>query len=123
MSDGGLRWQWRGLRILLALFRVLVPKSVRELTSIPRAHREDDLANVDTGDKAIRLAKSSTHSSLQSIGTSARQHLVDADDMVWVGADTEVETFLASNLDEVLVGADAGGFESLGAQLFVLIGD
>jgi hypothetical protein len=40
-----------------------------------------------------------------------------------VGADTEVETFLAGHLDEVLVGANAGGLESLGAQLLILVGD
>lgn len=40
-----------------------------------------------------------------------------------VGTDAEVEAFLTGVLDEVLVGADTGGFESLGAQLFVLIGN
>jgi hypothetical protein len=43
--------------------------------------------------------------------------------VIWVSANTEMETFLASNLDEVLVGADTGSFESLGAQLFILVGD
>lgn len=43
--------------------------------------------------------------------------------MVRVGADTQVETFLAGHLDEVLVGADAGGLESLGAYLLILVGN
>jgi hypothetical protein len=43
--------------------------------------------------------------------------------VVRVGADTEMETFLSGLLDEVLVGADTGGLESLRAQLFVFIGD
>jgi hypothetical protein len=60
---------------------------------------------------------------LQSIGTSARQHLVDTDDVVRVGSDTKVETFLSGELDQVLVGANTGGLESLRAQLFVLVGD
>ena len=34
-----------------------------------------------------------------------------------------MEAFLAGNLDEVLVGADAGGLEGLGAQLLILVGD
>jgi len=34
-----------------------------------------------------------------------------------------MEAFLAGNLDEILVGADTGGFESLRAQLFILVGD
>jgi hypothetical protein len=40
-----------------------------------------------------------------------------------VGTDTEVEAFLAGHLDEVLVGANAGGLEGLGAQLLILVGD
>lgn len=83
----------------------------------------DDLADVDTGDSAVGLAPGTTHTSLQSIGTSARQHLVDTDDMVRVGADTEMETFLSGVLDHVLVGANTGSFESLGAQLLILVGD
>jgi hypothetical protein len=43
--------------------------------------------------------------------------------MVGVDADTEMETFLSCNLDEVLVGANTGGLESLGGQLLVLVGD
>lgn len=34
-----------------------------------------------------------------------------------------METFLSGHLDEVLVGADTGGFESLGAQLLILVRD
>jgi len=95
---------------------------------ITGADREDDLANVDAGDETIGLSKGTTHSGLQSIGTGTGQHLVDTDDVVWVGADTHVESFLSGNLDEVpvpivlvcdfgnlrnlnvLVGANAGGF-------------
>jgi len=90
---------------------------------VPGSDRHEDLADVYTSDKAVGLAESTTHTRLQSIGTSARQHLVDTDDMVGVDADTEMETFLSGNLDEVLVGANAGGLESLGGQLLVLVGD
>lgn len=65
--------------------------------------RHENLANVDTGDTAVRLAPSTSHSGLKSIGSSARQHFVDSDDMVRVGANTEMETFLSGNLDEVPV--------------------
>jgi len=34
-----------------------------------------------------------------------------------------VETFLSGDLDQVLVGANAGGFESLGAQLLIFVRD
>jgi len=87
------------------------------------AERQDDLANVDAGDGAVRLAPGATHTGLQTICTGARQHLVDADDVVRVAADTEMETVFSGCLDHVLVGADTGGFEGFGAQLLVLVGD
>jgi len=91
--------------------------------SIPSSDTEQNLANVHAGNKTVGLAKGATHSGLEPIGTSARQHLVDADDVVRVDSDAEMETFLAGNLDEVLVGADTGGFESFGGQLLILVGD
>ena len=38
---------------------------------VPRANRENDLANVHARDGAVRLAKCTTHPRLQPIGTSA----------------------------------------------------
>jgi hypothetical protein len=90
---------------------------------VTSADAHDDLADVDTGNSTVGLAPGTTHTSLQSIGTGARQHLVDADDVERMGADAEVETLLAGVLDEVLVGADTGGLEGLGAQLLILVGD
>ena len=81
------------------------------------------MTDVDTGDSAVGLTPGTTHTSLKSIGTSARQHLVDTDDVVGVSTDTEMETFLAGKLDEVLVGADTGSLEGLGAQLLQLVGN
>jgi hypothetical protein len=106
----------------------LVLRSSKSLESvgtigIPRSQGQDDLANVHTGNQTVGLAESTTHAGLQSIGTSARQHLVDTDDVVRVGADTEMETFLSGCLDHVLVGADTGGLESLRRELLVLVGD
>jgi hypothetical protein len=43
--------------------------------------------------------------------------------MVWMCADTEMERFLTRGLHHVLVGADTGGFEGLGGELFILVGD
>lgn len=96
---------------------------IQRLTRVTSADAHDDLTNVDTGNSAVGLAPGTTHTGLQSIGTSARQHLVDTDDVEGVGADTQVETFLAAVLDEVLVGADTGGLEGLRAQLLILVGD
>ena len=140
-------------------------RGTSKLTRITSSDTQDDLTNIDTGNSSVGLTPSTTHSSLQSIGTGARQHLVDTDDMVRVGADTEMETFLSGDLDQVpveivrpihfmtilaaarhricdlksrpcadptktiicgwysLVGANTSGFQSFGAQLFVLVGD
>lgn len=101
------------------------PQSLKSggAVGIPSPDGHEDLANVHTSDKTVGLAESTTHTSLKPISSSARQHLVDTDDMVGVDADTEMETFLSGNLDEVLVGANTGGLESLGGQLLVLVGD
>jgi len=93
------------------------------LVGVTSADAHDDLTNVDTGNGAVGLTPGTTHTSLQSIGTGARQHLVDTDDVEGVDADAEMESFLSGNLDEVLVGANTGSLESLGAQLLVLVGD
>ncbi len=61
------------------------------------------MTDVHASDEAVWLAKSTTHARLQSIGTSARQHLVDADDMVWMSADSEMETFFSGDFDEIPV--------------------
>ena len=68
---------------------------------ISGADREENLADVDTGDCAVWLAPGTSHTGLQSISTSAGQHLVDAHDVVWVGSDSEMETFLSGDLDKV----------------------
>lgn len=73
----------------------------RCLTGVASTARKNDLADVDTGDKAVGLAEGTTHTSLKSIGTGARQHLVDTDDVVGVGADAEVEGFLSGGLHHV----------------------
>ena len=52
---------------------------------------EDDLANVDTGDSAIGLTPSTTHTGLESICTSTGQHLVDSDNVEGVSPDTKME--------------------------------
>lgn len=98
-----------------------MPKQSKVLTRITRAHAQDDLANVDTGDGAVGLAPRPTHPGLQTIGAGTGQHLVDADNVEGVGAHAHVEAFLAGQLDEVLVGADARSLEGLGAQLLILV--
>ena len=68
---------------------------------VARADAEEDLADVDAGDGAVGLAPGAAHAGLQPIGAGAGQHLVDADDVVRVGADAHVESFFAGGFDEV----------------------
>ena len=68
---------------------------------VTSADGQEDLADVHTGDESVGLTEGTTHTGLETIGTSARQHLVDTDDVVGVGTNTEVETFLTRDLDEV----------------------
>ena len=75
-----------------------------ERTVVTSPHGEQDLANIHASNSSVGLAPRTTHSSLQSIGTGTRQHLVDADNVVRVGADTEMETFFAGDFDEIPVG-------------------
>ena len=50
------------------------------------AERQDDLADVDASNESVGLSESTTHTSLKPISSSARQHLVDSDDVEGVGA-------------------------------------
>jgi hypothetical protein len=84
-------------------------------------HGQNDLTNVDTGDSSVRLTPSTTHTSLKSIGSSTRQHLVDTNNVEGVSTDSHVETILSSNFDKILVGANTGSFEGLRRKLFVLV--
>lgn len=84
---------------------------------------QDDLADVDTGDSAVGLTPSTTHTGLETIGSSAGQHLVDADNVEGVDTDTQMERILSGGLHHVLVGANTGGLESLGRELLILVGN
>ena len=48
------------------------------------------------------------------IGTSARQHLVDTEDVEGVDTDPHVEGILSRGLGDILVGANTSGFEGFG---------
>lgn len=86
-----------------------------------RADRQDDLTDVDTSNKTVRLTVGTTHTSLETVRTSARKHLVDTDDVVRVATNTEVERVLTRHLHHVLVGADTRSLKSFRRDLLVLI--
>jgi len=87
------------------------------------SHAQNRLSNVDASDQPLRLAKGASHSGLEPISSGARQHFVDADDVEGVDADAHVERVLAHKLYHILVGADTSGFQGLGGELFILVGD
>lgn len=59
----------------------------------------------------------------EPIGSSARQHLVDANNVVGVYSNSYVEGVLSDSLHKVLVGANASSLKSLAGKLLVLVGD
>ena len=72
-----------------------------QLTSIASSHTQQNLTDVNASDGAVGLAPRSPHAGLKPIRSGARQHLIDADDVERMSADTEMEAFLASGLDEI----------------------
>lgn len=93
------------------------------LVAVTGAHREEDLANVDTGNGVVGLAVSTTHTGLEPIGTSARKHLVDTDNVERMNTHAKVERVLTRGLGDVLVGTDTGSLESLRSDLLVFVTD
>ena len=60
----------------------------------------NDLADFNASQQAVGLAESATHTSLQTICAGARQHFVDAENVVGVDADAQVKVILAGHLRE-----------------------
>jgi len=84
------------------------------------ADGHDDLSDVHTSGGTRRLTEGTTHTGLETIGTSARKHFVDAQDLEGVHADAHVEGVLATDFDHPLVRGDTSGFEGLGRELLAL---
>ena len=80
-----------------------------------------DLANVDPGHCALGLSKGTAHTCLESISSSARQHLVDADDMEGVEPHSDVKTIFATAFHHVLVGINTGSLQGFRGELLILI--
>lgn len=87
------------------------------------AHREDDLTNSNAGSHFHGFAVRPTHTGRKSIGTGAGKHLILSDNVERVSSATNVVTFFAGGLCQVLVASDASGFECASGQLFLLIGN
>jgi len=69
---------------------------------------DKDLVDVDAGGLDVGLAEGLAHTLLESIGTSAGEHLVDADSVPGVGSDAHVEGVLTGLGGHVLVSSNTG---------------
>ena len=86
------------------------------------ADRHDDLTDGDTGSHFHRLSVRSTHTGGQTIGTSARKHLVLTDDVERMGTGSDVVTLLSGGLGQVFVASNTGGLKGAGSKLLLLVG-
>merc|ERR1719221_2068603 len=84
---------------------------------VPAADRDQDLTNVHAGSLTVGTTERTTHTGLQTIRTSATQHLVDAEHVEGMGADADVVVVLTAVGDHVLVHRNTGGLQSLGGDL------
>jgi len=78
-----------------------------------------NLTNLDTSTGSLWLTESTSHTSLKSISTSARQHLVDTQDVERMSSDSQMESVLTSIVDHVLVACNTSSFKSFGGNLFL----
>ena len=83
--------------------------------------RHQNLTDIDSSGNHGRLTEGTSHTSLKSISTCARKHLVDSDNVVGVSSHSEMEEVLTGDLDHVLVASDTSGLHSLRGDLFVFI--
>jgi len=74
-------------------------------------HRDNGVANVDTGGHLHGLTIRTTHARGETIGSGAGKHLVLTNNVERVGSGTDVETLLATGLDQVLVARNAGSLK------------
>jgi hypothetical protein len=82
-----------------------------------------NLINADASGLDVGLTESTSHTLLESIGTSAGQHLVDTDSVPGVDTDTHVEGVLGGLCNHVLVGSNTGGLKRFRTDHFLLLGD
>jgi hypothetical protein len=93
------------------------------LVAVLAPHREQDLADADSGGNADGLPVRVAHPAGQPVGAGAAQHLVGAEDVEGVGPHPDVVGVLPNVLGQVLVDGDAAGLQRLRADLLLLVAD
>jgi hypothetical protein len=71
----------------------------------------EDCSNVDSGSFSNRLSEGTSHTLLESIGSSAGKHFIDSKYVPRVNSDSHVEGILTSLVLHVLVSSNTGSFE------------
>merc|ERR1719447_1181778 len=83
--------------------------------------RHQGLTDVDASNRSLGFTVSSSHSCLEPISSSTRQHFVDAYDVEGMDSHADVEGVFTSDLGHVFVGADTGCFQGFCRQLLIFI--
>ena len=81
------------------------------------------MSNGDSCGFAQSFTESTSHTLLESICTSTREHLVDSNNMPWVDSDSHVEVFSTGVGGHVLVASNSSGLESLRGDLLLFVTD
>lgn len=91
--------------------------------AVASAHRNQRLANVNTGGTAVGLTPGTAHTLLETISSSARKHFVNTQNVEGVWADAHVEAVTAELRGQILVNADTRGLKCLRRDLLALVRD
>ena len=79
---------------------------------VSSSNRHEDGTNVNSSSFADGLTEGASHTSLESIGSSAGKHLVDSENVPRVNSHSHVESVLTSFVCHVLVSSNTSGFHS-----------
>ena len=63
------------------------------------------------------------HTGLKSISTGTGKHFVDTNNVPWVDSYAEMVSLFTGSHVHLLLGSNAGSFESFGGNLFLFLGD
>ena len=74
----------------------------------PDGHKR--ISDVDPADFSVGLAPGLPHALLESVGSGATEHFVDADHMPRVDSNSQMVSVFAQLFGEMLVAGDTGGF-------------
>ena len=85
--------------------------------------RHQGLSDVHSGDRSLGLSEGTSHTGLEPVSASTRQHLVDSEHVEGVLPHSDMEGVLSAELDHVLVSTDTGSLQGLRGQLLLLVGD